>query len=50
MHLGYVVHERSGRVLVLVLAAVVLGISFTALVIWSVRLADIFDRLYGFLD
>ena len=29
MHLGYVIHERSGRIWVLVLAAIVAGVSMT---------------------
>jgi hypothetical protein len=50
MHLSYLIHERSGRVLIVVVAAIVLGMSFAASVISSAQLQDVFDRLYGFLD
>ena len=50
MHLGYQVDEGSKGVLMLVAAAIVVGISFAASLISPERLQDLFDRLYGFLD
>jgi len=50
MHLGYLVHERIGRVLIVVAAAIVLVMAFVASVISSEQWQEIFDRLYGLFD